>query len=228
MCGRYSVVPPKEKKGASKAAKLLAKYVSEAHYNAAPSKLLPVVTGEKPSELQFFSWGLLPHWAKNRNFKSKPINARAETVTEKPSFRSLISTRRCIVPADGFYEWKSTSAGKQPYRFLLKSEELFSFAGLWDEWTDKETGEVIDTFTIITTEANDLVKTMHTRMPVLLHPIEEDAWLDVTTSNKVLLDLLRPYPSKEMKAFAVSPLINSVTNNTPEVMIPAPEQGSLF
>ncbi|MBB6609725.1 SOS response-associated peptidase [Pontibacter sp. Tf4] len=230
MCGRYSVaITVKDKNNkASRVARLLEKYKLEAHYNAAPSQPLPVVTSDKPDQVQHFSWGLLPHWSKDGNSKIKPINARAETLLDKPSFRELISSKRCLVPADGFYEWRTSTAGKAPYRFLLKSEELFSFAGLWDEWADTKTGEVLNTFTIITTQANELVKPTHDRMPVILAPENEESWLDKNSSNKLLLDLLQPFPAAEMKAYAVSPLVNSVTNNTPAILIPAPEQGSLF
>ncbi|MFD2514189.1 SOS response-associated peptidase [Pontibacter locisalis] len=228
MCGRYTIIPKKGAKGGSKAVKLLEKYHANTRYNAAPSQLLPVMTNEEPDKLQFFSWGLLPHWSKEKSYKHKFVNARTETLTEKPMFRELINSKRCLVPADSFYEWRTSSAGKQPYRFLLKNEELFSFAGLWDEWADKETGEVVGSFTIITTEANELVRPTHDRMPVMLHPKEEEAWLDVTKGNKVLLDLLKPYPAEEMKEYAVSPLVNSPVNDSPAVVAPVPEQGSLF
>ncbi|MDX5422138.1 MAG: SOS response-associated peptidase [Hymenobacteraceae bacterium] len=228
MCGRYTFIPKKEAKGRSRAVKLLKQYHDEARYNAAPSQLLPVITNEAPDTLQFFSWGLLPHWAREKGYKHKSINARAESLTEKPTFRELINSRRCLVPADSFYEWRATSAGKQPYRILLKSEELFCFAGLWDAWTDKETGEVVDSFTIITTEANELMRPIHERMPVLLHPEEEELWLSSEQANEHLLSLLRPYPSGELKAYPVSQLVNSPANDTPRVLDPVGEQGSLF
>lgn len=230
MCGRYSVaITAKDKNNkASKIARLLEKYKLEAHYNAAPAQLLPVVTSDKPDQVQLFSWGLLPHWSKDKSHKSKPINARAETLLDKPSFRELISSKRCLVPADGFYEWRTSTAGKAPYRFLLKNEELFSFAGLWDKWADTETGEVLNTFTIITTQANELVKPTHDRMPVILAPEKEEYWLDKNCSHKLLLDLLQPFPATEMKSYAVSGLVNSVANNSPAILIPAPEQGCLF
>lgn len=181
---------------------MLKQYYADARYNAAPSQLLPVTTGEEPDTLQFFSWGLLQHWAK-KDYKHKSVNARAESLTEKPMFRELVNSKRCLVLADGFFEWRTSSAGKQPYRILLKSEELFCFAGLWDEWADKATGEVVDTFTIITTEANELMRPIHDRMPVLLHPEEEEEWLSSEKANEHLLSLLKPYPSEELKAYPV-------------------------
>jgi putative SOS response-associated peptidase YedK len=205
-------------KGHSKAARLLEKHLQEGHYNASPSQALPVVTNTLPNTLQFFSWGLQPFWAKDVKAVKRSINARAETITEKPSFRKLLTSKRCLVPADGFFEWQVTDHGKVPYRILLKSEELFSFAGLWDKWADKETGEVLHTFTIITTEANEVVKPIHDRMPVMLSPEAEELWLDAHESQQELLSLLHPYQATDMKAFPVSPLVNSPLNNVPEVL----------
>ncbi|MBX0333427.1 SOS response-associated peptidase [Pontibacter sp. HSC-14F20] len=215
MCGRYSVIP--KAKGDSRIAKLLEKSLKEAHYNAAPSQTLPVVTNEKPDTIQFYSWGLQPFWAKDAKAIKRSINARAETLTEKPSFRNLLKSKRCLVPADGFFEWVVTSHGKVPHRILLKNEQLFSFAGLWDEWVDKSSGEVLHTYTIITTEANDLVKPIHDRMPVILSPEAEKLWLDEHETQEDLLSLLKPYDADKMKEYPVSILVNSPTNNVPEV-----------
>ncbi|WP_161888564.1 SOS response-associated peptidase [Pontibacter russatus] len=217
MCGRYTV-QPKVSKGHSKAAKLIEKHLQEAHYNAAPSQALPVVTNQQPNALQFFSWGLQPFWAKDAKAVKRSINARAETLTDKPMFRSLLKSKRCLVPADGFFEWQRTEHGKVPYRIMLKNEDLFTFAGLWDEWADKETGEVLHTFSIITTEANDVVKPIHDRMPVILSPEAEELWLDENEPQDDLLSLLVPYKAEDMKAFPVSPLVNSPLNNVPEVL----------
>jgi putative SOS response-associated peptidase YedK len=217
MCGRYSVVPKKIKSN-SRAAALLEKHLKDSHYNAAPSQALPVVTNKQPDSIQFFSWGLQPFWAKDTKSIKRSINARAETLTEKPSFRSLLSSKRCLVPADGFYEWRVTPQGKVPHRILLKSEDLFSFAGLWDEWVDKASGEVLHTFTIITTEANELVKPIHDRMPVILSTDGEELWLDEHEKQEDLLSLLTPYKAEDMQAYPVSPLINSPLNNVPEVL----------
>ncbi len=199
-------------------ADLLGKHMSEATYNAAPSQSLPVVTNKQPDTIQFFSWGLQPFWAKDVKSIKRSINARSETLSEKPSFRNLIKTKRCLVPADGFYEWMATPQGKVPHRILLKSGELFSFAGLWDEWLDKGTGEILYTYTIITTEANDIVKPIHDRMPVILSAEAEELWLDENEKQEDLLSLLKPYPSAEMTVYPVSPLVNSPLNNVPEVI----------
>ncbi|RDV11902.1 SOS response-associated peptidase [Pontibacter diazotrophicus] len=216
MCGRYTVVP--KAKGDSRVAKLIEKQLKEGHYNAAPSQALPVVTNQQPNELQFFSWGLQPFWAKDVKSVKRSINARSETLAEKPSFRNLLKSKRCLIPADGFFEWQKTEHGKVPHRIQLRSEDMFSFAGLWDEWIDKSTGEILHTYAIITTEANDLVKPIHDRMPVILSPEAEELWLDEHESQEDLLSLLKPYAADEMKAYAVSGLVNSPHNNVPEVI----------
>ncbi|KAA3436719.1 SOS response-associated peptidase [Rufibacter hautae] len=216
MCGRYSVIPKKDSK--SHLGKILAETVEQAHYNAAPSQSLPVVTNEKPNTVQFFSWGLLPFWAKDTKAVKRPINARAETITEKPSFRNLLKLKRCLVPADGFFEWKVTDHGKVPHRITMKDGDLFSFAGLWDEWLDKSTGEIINTFSIITASANELVNPIHDRMPVILSPEAEELWLDGNESQQGFISLLQPFDADKMMAYPVSTLVNSATNNVPEVI----------
>ncbi|KAA5539233.1 SOS response-associated peptidase [Adhaeribacter rhizoryzae] len=233
MCGRYSVVTKKIAKDHRQAGRF-GDILNDPNYNAAPSQPLPVITNTNPEKGAFLSWGLLRAWATTAK-TNRPINARAETLTQSPMFRNLIGRKRCLVLADGFYEWKkiiqalntlfdlpqSPGKGKiirQPYRFTLQNEDLFSFAGLWDEWVDKSTGEVLKTFTIITTEANKLVKEVHERMPVILTPEAEELWLNNDEPVNDLLDLLQPYDADQMKAYPVSDLINSPVNNSPEVI----------
>lgn len=216
MCGRYSVQP--KAKGESKAAKLLAKSLKDPLYNASPSQNLPVITNSQPDAVQFFSWGLQPFWAKDVKSVKRSINARAETLTEKTSFCNLLKSKRCLVPADGFFEWQVTPQGKVPHRIMLEDGSTFSFAGLWDEWLDKSTGEILHTYTIITTSANDLVKPIHDRMPVMLSPESEELWLDTHESQEDLLSLLQPFDAGKMKVYPVSPLVNSAYNNVPEVI----------
>jgi putative SOS response-associated peptidase YedK len=230
MCGRYSVIKKSVPKQHRFAAKLTA-LEQEPHYNAAPSQRLPVIPAAS-QQAALFQWGLVPAWAKDLKIR-KPINARAETLTTSPMFRSLISRKRCLVPADSFYEWqikelpentlfdmpapaRKKKTAKQPYRILMKDEDLFSFAGLWDEWLDKSTGELLKTFTIITTEANEVVRPIHDRMPVILTPEAEEIWLD--ENEKDVIDLLTPYDADKMKAYPISELINSPFNNTPEII----------
>ncbi|MBC3541400.1 SOS response-associated peptidase [Rufibacter sediminis] len=217
MCGRYSVV-----KKVSNGHRLALKDTSVTNdpaYNAAPSQRLPVITNEHPEKVQLYQWGLIPFWAKDlKSLRNKPINARAETLAEKQSFKKLLQSKRCLVLADGFYEWQMSDSHKTPYRILLKSEELFTFAGLWDEWVDKSTGEIKHTYTIITTEANELVKPIHERMPVILSPEAEEVWLNNHQKQFEYIDLLKPYDPGLMKAYPVSPLVNSPINNVPEVL----------
>ncbi|ALJ00161.1 SOS response-associated peptidase [Rufibacter tibetensis] len=231
MCGRYTVIPKKKAKetqSSSTVAAILEKYQKEPRFNAAPSQLLPVVTSEAPEEVQFFSWGLLPSWAKEKEHGLRPINARTETIMEKSSFKRLLSGKRCLVPADSFYEWKRVGKDKTPYRILMKEEQMFTFAGLWDQWVDKETGEILNTFTVITTEPNELMASIHNRMPAILHLEEERVWLSNTDDVARLVELLRPYPAEEMKAYPVSALVNSPKNDVPSVLEPVSEQGNLF
>ncbi|RNI22694.1 SOS response-associated peptidase [Rufibacter latericius] len=231
MCGRYSVIPKKKGKAtqhSSVVSEILDKYQQEPRFNAAPSQLLPVVTNQNPNEVQFFSWGLLPSWAKEKEHGLRPINARTETILEKSTFKRLLAHKRCLVPADGFYEWKKVGKDKTPYRILMKEGQLFTFAGLWDEWVDPSTGEVLHTFTVITTEPNELMAGIHNRMPVILHPEEEHLWLSESEDVNRLAELLRPYPAEEMTAYPVSALVNSPKNDVPSVLEPVSEQGSLF
>ena len=219
MCGRYSPVAKPSKLESRFGARLTEEWEAP-FFNAAPSQGLPVITNGQPTVLQFFSWGLLPFWTKSGIKSRRSINARAETLTEKPTFRHLIGRKRCLVLADGFYEWKQNETGKDQYRLLRQDEEPFAFAGLWDEWVNKETGEVLHTYAIITTEANELVRPIHDRMPVMLLPGEEHQWLEEKADSAGYLDLLRPYPADQMKAYPVSPLVNFPQNNVPEVLAP--------
>ncbi len=202
-----------------------------ARYNIAPTQDAPVVR-LTPSgrQLALLRWGLIPSWAKDSKFKANTINARAETVSEKPTFRDAFKNCRCLVIADGFYEWKTEAGGKQPYLFARKDDRPMAFAGLWQRW--EKGPESIESFTIIVTSANDVVSEIHDRMPVILDPKHFDAWLDVDShSAGEVLPLLKPYPGNLMKRTAVSRRINSVANEGPEVLTsadPKPAQGLLL
>ncbi len=168
-------------------------------------------------------WGLIPFWAKDSKFGSKMFNARSETLAEKPSFKKQLKENRCLVIADGFYEWAEMAGQKSrvPMRFTLKDREPFAFAGLWDKWKDPKGGE-LETFTIITTQANGLISPMHTRMPVILKHDEENAWLNPTQKNPTeLLPMLKPYPPEEMAYYPVTTLINSPKNEGVECIAEA-------
>jgi len=186
-------------------------------YNIAPGQQSPVVI-EKASikALTLMYWGLVPSWAKDPTIGNRMINARAETLTEKRSFKRLLPRKRCLVLADGFYEWRKARHGKIPMRYVLKDRELFSFAGLWDIWKQPY-GEELRSFTIITTDANDLLKPVHDRMPVILLKEDEDKWLDPSLKDPAkLTSLLKSYPSDRMETYDVSTIVNSPMNDRPE------------
>lgn len=189
-------------------------------YNIAPTQtILGIVNEDDQSRFKLFKWGLIPFWAKDTKFGAKMINARCETLAEKPSFKHLIKRRRCLIPADGFYEWIQTETPKQPVYIRLKSSQPFAFAGLWDEW--QSSSEVIQSCTIITTEANSLIQPVHNRMPVILRPEQEQLWLDPELQNyDELSKLFKPYPSEEMEMYPVSRLVNSPRNESPKCLEP--------
>ena len=161
-------------------------------------------------------WGLIPHWAADPSIGNRMINARAETLTELPSFKPLVDRRRCIIPADGFYEWRKEGRRKVPMWVHLKSKEPFAFAGFWDVWR-KSDGKRVESFTIITTEPNELVRPIHNRMPVILRPEDEEQWLDTSRTAFVKAkSLLKPYPEELMDAHDVSTIVNSAKFDGPE------------
>lgn len=158
-------------------------------------------------------WGLIPSWTKKLNTKYSTINARAETLSEKPMYRKPFHSQRCLVPASGFYEFMQTVDGKVPFYFHLKDTNLFAFAGIYDVWTDGE-GQALYSFTIVTVEPNELVENFHDRMPVILRKEDEEAWLEGSNTNpEQLMSLLKPYPEEEMDAYRVSTRVNSPRNN---------------
>ena len=169
----------------------------------------------------YMRWGLIPFWAKDAKIGYRMINARGETVAEKPSFRTALRKRRCLILADGFYEWQKLGGKqKRPMRITLKSGEPFAFAGLWETWKNPE-GETVKSCTIITTSANDYLRPIHDRMPVILPPEMESFWLDKEIDDPIALtSAIAPYPDDEMEAFEVSPLVNNTRNKVPEVMSP--------
>jgi putative SOS response-associated peptidase YedK len=164
-------------------------------------------------------WGLIPSWAKDRKIGYRLIYARAETVAAKPSFRAAFEQRRCLIAADAFYEWPHTLHGKQPYLIRVRGGEPFAFAGLWEAWHDKATGERVESCTIIVGAANDLVRPIHDRMPIIVPPADFAAWLDPAVHEPAaLLPLLKPYPAEEMDACAISARVNKPANEGPELI----------
>jgi putative SOS response-associated peptidase YedK len=190
-------------------------------YNAAPQSVQPVVrlnrdTGQR--EFALLRWGLVPFWAKDAKLAYTTINARAEEVAAKPAFREALKKRRCLVPADAFYEWQKLDADtKQPHAIALRNGEPYAFAGLWERWQPRE-APPLETFTILTTDANELTELLHDRMPVILEPRDYDRWLDAGDPERPPIDLLRPYPAEKMLAWPVSNRVGNIRNDDPELL----------
>jgi putative SOS response-associated peptidase YedK len=189
-------------------------------YNIAPTQAAPVITNENPKDAELYQWGLIPSWAKDVSVGSKMINARAETVEEKPAFRAAFKRRRCIIPASGFYEWQQRDDGKQPMYIHLKDDPLFGMAGLWEVWRDPE-GKELRTFTILTTAANDFMRPIHDRMPVILKPEHYALWLEVDEQAAPnLRDLFKGVDADDMTAHDVSKAVNRPAVDMPNLILP--------
>lgn len=197
-----------------------------ARYNVAPTQSVPILRLEDGHRrLAMVRWGLVPFWAKDIKIGYKMINARAETVHEKPAFRTAFKKRRCLIPADGFYEWQMQPDGsKQPYRITMADGKPFSFAGLWETWKDKASGEMVESCTIIVTRANELVGKIHDRMPVILAPINHDPWLYAEENLEQLRVLFDPFPASAMTAYPVSKAVGNVkTDEAKLIELTGPE-----
>ncbi len=237
MCGRYTITADAQQLAFRFGAEPPAAGVA-ARYNAAPTQQLPVIVNAEPTTIQLLTWGLVPAWARDKTGGTRLINARLETAAERPSFRHAWRQRRCLVLTDSFYEWQRTARGKVPLRIALKSNEPFAFAGLWEEVTTPELhnpleiggaaparqwrgteGAAMRTFTILTTTPNDLMAPIHKRMPVILHPEQEAAWLD-TESDQDWQRVLGPFPSDPMTAYPVSSRVNSPRYDDPSLIEP--------
>ena len=199
------------------------------NYNVAPTNPVPVVRREGSGySLSRLHWGLIPFWAKDRSIAAKTINARSESVHEKASFRRAFEKRRCLVIADGFYEWERKGRERLPWRIRKKSHEHYAMAGLWDRWKD-EMGEILESCTILTVPSNDVVAPLHDRMPAILDLDQASIWLDADAPPEVLKEVLAPFPAEAMEAYRVSPKVNSVAYNSPELTQPfRPAQIELF
>jgi putative SOS response-associated peptidase YedK len=211
MCGRFA--QRSDPKRLAKEFKVVEVPQVEARYNVAPTQeILAVRELADGREMAFFKWGLVPSWAKDVSMGARLINARSETVGEKPSFREAFKQRRCIIPADGFYEWRREGGKKQPFFFRMRDERPFGFAGLWERW-EGDAGQAINSCTILTTEANEVLRPVHDRMPVILHPDDYELWLDVDARKHDLAkELLRPYTADAMLGYPVNASINSPQN----------------
>ena len=215
MCGRYNLITD---------AQALADFFSlsnslalKPRYNIAPSQEIPAVRQIGAArELALLRWGLIPHWAKEEKIGYRMINARAETVAEKPSYRTAFRQRRCLIPATGFFEWKRVNGGKQPYNIRIVEGNLFAFAGLWEHWKGGD-GKVVESCTILVTDANEVIRPIHDRMPVILDPDDYRTWLDPGLHDPAKLKpLLRPCPSEWIEYYPVSRRVGNPANDDPE------------
>src|SRR5512143_3331462 len=216
MCGRYRL---------SSTERFLERFNVEneielsPRYNIAPGQEIPVIRQHRERPVRTASlmrWGLIPYWAKDDKGAYKMINARAETVAERPAFRDAIQRHRCLVPANGFYEWQRRGAGKQPFHFGMADGSLFAFAGIWDRWKSP-TGDLVESCSILTTTPNALLTDIHDRMPVILRDEDYDLWLDPAFQRgDAVLELLRPFDASAMRRYPVSTRVNSVDNEDAE------------
>ena len=209
MCGRYSLIGIDDLGNRFHVIDPTLGFRS--HFNIAPGSTNPVIIQSERTEAIMMEWGLVPHWVKDRKDAKHLINARAETIAEKPSFRGLLKGKRCLVPASGFYEWKKDGARKTPFYIRLRESPVFAFAGLYDVWHDPQ-GEGYATYTIITTEPNELMAPIHNRMPVILNRDDEIRWLSgEVLAREDLAEILAPYPPGEMEVYPILPLVNNPT-----------------
>jgi putative SOS response-associated peptidase YedK len=233
MCGRYRL--PRRKQ-------LVDEYFGSTsgekewnpRYNVAPTQTVPVIRQnpkEPVRELSLMRWGLVPSWAKDSSVAAMMINARSETASTKPAFRDALKSRRCLIPADAFYEWQKTGKAKQPYCFEVDEGELFAFAGIWDRWKDPS-GNALETCSILTTSPNAVTSPVHDRMPVILDPDSYDLWLDPGMKDvSAVSELLKPCDARLMRCYTISTRINYVANDDEECSAPvelAQTQARLF
>jgi putative SOS response-associated peptidase YedK len=228
MCGRYTLAD-RTSYAFDEISGVRLEWNGRPRYNIAPSQRAPVIRLEHGlpviTELR---WGLVPSWAKDEKIAYSLINARSETVAEKPAFRSAYRKRRCLIPADGFYEWQPVGAKlKQPWRFVRPDRQPFLFAGLWEHWRNPEdaAAEPLETFTILTTTPNSVAAPVHDRMPVILDGEARRQWLDEATPVESLASLLRPYPDEHLTRYAVPALVGSPKNDVPECIVPLDSLG---
>jgi putative SOS response-associated peptidase YedK len=217
MCGRFIFTDPSKIKGLMPDADIDQLKIEFApSYNIAPSQDIPAILNDGSNMVRLIRWGLVPSWAKDISIGYRMINARAETLTEKPAFKRLIKDRRCLIFAEGFYEWEKLGKAKRPYFIHMKDSRAFAFAGLWDIW--EKGGNALVSGTIITTDANTLISGIHDRMPVILPVDSYDLWLGHDRSD--VMNFLKPYPIEKMEAYPVSPLVGSPAGNSPEFIKP--------
>jgi len=222
MCGRYTLQATHEELAKQFSVEIEDSSLFKPRYNIAPSQDVAVVRFNPDTtkrELVHLLWGLIPSWSKDHKIAYSTINAKAETVAEKPAFRSAFRKRRCLIPASGFYEWHQEGKQKQPMYIRLRDSHPFAFAGLWERWEPKE-GDPIESCTIVTTDANAFMLPIHIRMPVILASQDYDRWLNPTAQTLSLLDFLKPYAANDLEAYVVSKLVNNPRNDIPQCMEP--------
>lgn len=223
MCGRSSLTKNEKeiehRFNATFYSEELERYNPLPNYNIAPTHMCPIIINEDTSHIHVFRWGLIPFWAKDLKIGFKMINARSETLEEKPFFKNCLASKRCLVPLDGFYEWTIADGKKQPHRIQVTDQEIFSVAGLWDKWKDPVSNHIIYSFTIITLPANPFMAHIHDRMPAILSVEKEHLWLEDGLPLSEYAALLSPYPSEMMTSYEVSTAVNNVKNNSPELVL---------
>ena len=226
MCGRYRLTRHREVVEEHFGVEIEGDF--SPRYNIAPSQDVATIRQSSDSPKRRFGWmkwGLIPYWAKDASIAYRTINARAETAADLPAFREAFRKRRCLIPADGFYEWQKIGKSKQPYCFTLADEGTFAFAGLWERWKNPE-GKLIETCSILTTPPNRLLEDVHDRMPAILPPEHYEVWLDPGEERvESVAELLKPFESTRMKRYPVSTRVNNVINDDRECAEPAPPQG---
>jgi putative SOS response-associated peptidase YedK len=221
MCGRSSLTKTEkeleERFRATFYTEDLERYNPLPNYNVAPTHMHPVITQEEPRIIHLYRWGLIPFWAKDMKIGASMINARIETIGEKPAFRQAFQKRRCIVPFDGYYEWQKTEKGKVPYRIKLKNTEIFTIAGLYEHWKSPE-GKPVNSFTLITHDADPVIRHLHDRQPLVLLPEQEKLWLDSGIPSKDLIRELDPVPGEYFTWYRVSDRVNNVRENDADLI----------
>jgi len=231
MCGRYRL----SRRAEILASHFYAEYEGmdwEARYNIAPTQTVPAIRQDPVRRASLMRWGLVPNWTKDVTVGTSMINARSETAAQKPAFKELLQRRRCLIPADAFYEWKRTGKSKQPFCFEMVERESFAFAGLWDSWRTPE-GTALETCTILTTKPNGLIADVHDRMPAILPAASYDLWLDPGFRDLAgTTEMLKPYDAGLMRRYPVGECVNSVANDGPEcsraIESQPPVQAGLF
>jgi putative SOS response-associated peptidase YedK len=228
MCGRYYRRSDKQKIAEAFRTGVPTSFEILPSYNVAPQTFQPVVAFHRKTverELVQMRWGLVPYWAKDPKIGYSTINAKAETLTTSPTFREAFKRRRCLVPADGFYEWQPIDKKtKQPFAIALKDGSLFALAGLFDVWKDKQTGQALLSYSIITTDPNELLEPFHNRMPVILKPADYERWMAPAEPHHLPVDLLRPFPDELMTAWKVAPAVGNVKNDEPGLIAPVDDK----